>query len=154
MSSFINKYNKDYYGGGLMLVLGLAAACQGASYKVGSLIRMGPGFFPVALGVLLALTGAAILLGAKSAIKPGEDKQLPSEWRGWSCITLSLVAFVALGKYGGLLPATFAITFIAAMGDRKNTILSALMLAAAMSVIAVVVFWWALHMQFPLFRWG
>src|SRR5450830_1232425 len=57
---FLNQTNRDYYGGGLMLLFGLGAAFQGQQYHIGNLGSMGPGFFPVALGVLLALTGAAI----------------------------------------------------------------------------------------------
>jgi hypothetical protein len=155
MHSFINKYNKDYYGGGLMMLLGLGAAWQGMSYKVGTLSKMGSGFFPVALGVLLTLTGAAIALTAKAAAPADSDKKpLKPEWRGWICITLSIVAFVTLGKYGGLLPATFAIVFISAMGDRQNTIRSALILSLSMAAACVGIFWWALQMQFPLFQWG
>jgi hypothetical protein len=152
--SFINKYNKDYYGGALMMLIGLAVAWQGTSYDVGSLVRMGPGFFPVALGVLLILTGAAIALTAKGRIPEGEEEALPPEWRGWICITLSIVAFIVLGTYGGLLPATFAVVFIAALGDRQNTVKSALLLSLAMVAVCLVVFWWGLKLQFPLFQWG
>jgi nitrogen fixation-related uncharacterized protein len=115
---------------------------------------MGPGFFPVALGTLLILVGAAIALTAQRQPTQGDKKQLKPEWRGWACITLSIVAFIVLGKYGGLLPATFAVVFISAMGDRQNTIKSALTLALAMVAVCAVVFWWALNMQFPLFQWG
>jgi hypothetical protein len=79
---------------------------------------------------------------------------VPPEWRGWFCIGASIVAFVALGKYGGLLPATFAIVFISALGDRQNTVASVAVLALACAVVCVVVFWWALQIQFPLFQWG
>ncbi|MDB5774256.1 MAG: putative tripartite tricarboxylate transporter(TTT) family, TctB subunit [Herbaspirillum sp.] len=154
MHSFINKYNKDYYGGGLMMLLGLGSVLQGRDYQIGTLQRMGSGFFPVALGVLLMLIGAAIALSAKSAVPEGDQKQLAPEWRGWICITLSIVAFVTLGKYGGLLPATFAVVFISALGDRQNTIKSALILSSAMVLVCIVVFWWALQLQFPLFQWG
>ncbi|MCJ9713295.1 tripartite tricarboxylate transporter TctB family protein, partial [Bordetella hinzii] len=51
-------------------------------------------------------------------------------------------------------PATFAIVFISALGDRTNTLKQALLLSVSMCVIAVVVFWWALQLQLPLFRWG
>jgi hypothetical protein len=160
---FINRHNRDYYGGGLMLLFGLAAIWTGMSYRIGSLERMGPGFFPVALGVILALTGVAIMIGAAAnAIAEGkeEDKEggkeanLRPEWRGWICISLSIVAFVILGKYGGLVPATFGIVFISAMGDRQNTVKSALILAAAMCLVCVAIFWYALQVQFPLFQWG
>ena len=50
--------------------------------------------------------------------------------------------------------ATFAIVFISTLGDRKNTVKQAFVLSIGMSVIAVVVFWWALQLQLPLFRWG
>ena len=43
---------------------------------------------------------------------------------------------------------------ISALGDRKNTVKQAFVLSIGMSVIAVVVFWWALQLQLPLFRWG
>jgi Tripartite tricarboxylate transporter TctB family len=154
MKRIVNKSNQDYYGGVLMILLGLGAILQGRTYSIGSLSRMGPGFFPVALGAILALVGLAIVIRARFAEHESEGKVLPPEWRGWFCISLSIVAFVVLGKYGGLLPATFAIVFISALADRQNTILSATILALAICLIAVVVFWWALQMQFPLFGWG
>ncbi|QRX81086.1 tripartite tricarboxylate transporter TctB family protein [Glaciimonas sp. PAMC28666] len=154
MRNLINKYNKDYYGGGLMMLLGLGAVVQGRTYNIGTLSKMGPGFFPVALGTLLMLVGAAIALTAKNSASAAEEKYVRPEWRGWICIALSIVAFVVLGKYGGLLPATFAIVFIAAMGDRKNSLKSAFLLSSAMVAVCVVIFWWALKLQFPLFQWG
>jgi Tripartite tricarboxylate transporter TctB family len=147
---------RDYCGGALMSLLGIAAIVAGRSYNIGTLSRMGPGFFPVSLGVILALAGVAIAVGARFASRaPAQDsKVLPPEWRGWICICLSIVAFVVLGKYGGLLPATFAIVFISALADRQNTILSATVLALAIVAVCLVVFWWALQMQFALFSWG
>ena len=58
---------RDYYAGGLMLLLGVGAAVTGAGYKFGSLARMGPGFMPVMLGIVLAFLGiliAGIALGS------------------------------------------------------------------------------------------
>lgn len=154
MKRLINKSNRDYYGGALMFLIGLGAILQGRTYSMGTLSRMGPGFFPVSLGVILALAGAAIALSARFAEREAEEKALPPEWRGWFCISLSIVAFVVLGKYGGLVAATFAIVFISALGDRQNTVKSALVLAVAIVAICLIVFWWALQMQFPLFGWG
>ncbi len=148
------QYKKDYYSGALMLLIGLFAVWSGIGYQVGTLGQMGPGFFPVSIGVLLSLTGAAIAIQAARSAPAERGEALPPEWRGWICIVLSIVAFVVLGRHGGLLPATFAVVFISALGDRKNTLVSAAMLAAAISVVGVVVFWWALKVQFPLFQWG
>jgi hypothetical protein len=114
----MKRYHNDYYAGALMLVIGLGAIYEGLRYKIGTLSKMGPGFFPVAIGAVLALLGVLIALGARSAAPAAEDKHLPAEWRGWFCIVDALL--LALGGCG----------------------------------VAVVVFWWALKMQFPLFTWG
>lgn len=151
MQFLSNKRTRDYVGGALMVLLGLGAIWQGTTYKIGTLSRMGPGFFPVALGTILALSGVAIAISAKFAEPAGEEKTLPPEWRGWFCIGLSIVAFCVLGKYGGLLPATFAVVFISALGDRENTLKSALLLALAIMAVCLIVFSWALKLPFPLF---
>lgn len=153
MRRLVSASNKDYYAGALMIVIGLAAVIQGRQYPIGTLSRMGPGFFPVALGAILAFTGLAIIATARFTAIQAEEKALPPEWRGWFCIGLSVLAFVLLGKYGGLIPATFAVVFISALADRQNTILAAATLALATVAISVVVFWWALQMNFPLFAW-
>lgn len=158
-------YSKDHYGGGLMFLLGVGAIYRGLGYQVGTLTRMGPGYFPVAVGTVLAAMGVIILLGglraqaqhrrelATGAALPQAKGQAP-EWRGWSAIVLGTVAFIVLGHYGGLVPATFAVVFISALGDRQNTVKRALLLALAMVVVCVIIFSWALQLQFPMFRWG
>lgn len=151
---WLSSYNKDYYGGGLMFLLGVGAIYKGLDYKVGGLTRMGPGFFPVAVGAVLAAVGVLIALGARRAAPAAAKEAHPLEWRGWACIILSAIAFIVLGHYGGLIPATFAVVFISAVGDRQNSLKSALLLAIAMVTVCIVVFSWALQLQFPLFRWG
>ncbi len=154
MRRLVSTSNRDYHGGALMIAIGLGAIIQGRQYPIGTLSRMGPGFFPVALGAILAFTGLAILVSARFAARKAEQPSLPPEWRGWFCIGLSIVAFVVLGRYGGLVPATFAIVFISALADRENTILAATVLALATVAICIVVFWWALQLNFALFGWG
>ena len=68
-----SKFKKDYYGGALLVVIGLAAVYAGIGYRVGELAHMGPGFFPVALGGLLALTGLLIALAARGE-KPASEE--------------------------------------------------------------------------------
>jgi hypothetical protein len=156
------SFNKDYYGGMLIFAIGAGAVYMGFGYQVGTLTRMGPGYFPVAVGVVMAAMGVIIALGglragrhaAAEAHGGAHGAAHGPEWRGWSCIVLASIAFIVLGHWGGLLPATFAVTFISALGDRQNSLKSALFLALAMVAVAAVIFSWALQMQFPLFRWG
>jgi hypothetical protein len=137
-----------------MTAVGIGAMLQGASYPMGTLGRMGPGFFPAALGTMLALVGVAIAIAGRFTAAESDEHVAGPEWRGWACIAGSIVAFVVLGTYGGLLPATFAIVFISALGDRDNTLVGAVVLAGLMVAVCVIVFWWALQLQFPLFAWG
>lgn len=146
---------RDQAGGILIAALGLATARGGASYQVGTLSRMGPGFFPLALGVLMTIVGIGIVLTARAADpNTSTATRKPWEWRGPLFIMLGILAFIVLGKYGGLLPATFALVFVSALGDRGNSLKSALLLSAAIVVICLIVFYWALQLRFPLFTWG
>jgi hypothetical protein len=155
----MKQHVKDYLGGGLMFLIGVYAIIQSLQYKLGSLTDMGSGFFPAALGLVLAVIGIAIAMRTRNEGIGDMINQITApvarpQWRGWMCIVLSVIAFVAFGEYGGLIPATFASVFIAALGDRDNSLLSAFVVALAMVAVATVVFWWALQVQFPLFSWG
>ncbi|HVZ02082.1 MAG TPA: tripartite tricarboxylate transporter TctB family protein [Dongiaceae bacterium] len=151
---YVNTRSRDCYGGILMLAVGAAAAVEGVHYGVGTLTEMGPGFFPTTVGVGLAIVGAAMALVALIGPAQSGARRLPPEWKAWSCILAGIAAFVVLGRWGGLIPATFAIVFISAFADRETRIRDAVLLAAGMTVVSVIVFWWALQMQFPLFTWG
>ena len=146
--------NKDYAGGALIFALGIAAVVEGRTYGVGTLGNMGAGYFPVAVGVMLSLTGVVIVGMAALRTTAHRAAAPRPEWRGWILIAASMIAFVVLGTYGGLVPAAFAIVFIAALGDRHNRLSQALILSLSMLVVCIVVFWWALAIQLPLFQWG
>ena len=157
----MNKLTKDHVGGALLLVTGIAVAAAGVGYGMGTLRQMGSGFFPAVLGALLALIGALLLasggrVSGGAAGPPPETAHLAGpvvQWRGWTCIVAGLLAFVVLGQHGGLVPASFASVFIAALGDRANSVRAAATLAAVLTVAGVVVFHVGLHMALPLFTW-
>lgn len=158
-------YKRDMAGAILMILLGIVVAVTGSNYRMGTLTRMGAGYVPVVLGVLLVVVGLLIVLTtrrdrtASGSVLP--DIEVPQkqawqgvEWRGWGCILAGVAAFVGLGHYGGMVPATFAAVFISAMGDRDNSIRDAALLAALITVAGVVIFSWGLKLVFPLFIWG
>ena len=147
-------WKRDYYAGGLMLLIGVGAAVTGTGYKFGTLARMGPGFMPVMLGVVLAFLGILI---AGTALGPSEDddkKFLPDnpQWFGWFCILAGPVLFIVLGLYLGMIPAVFACVFVCALGDNTATYKSSLILAAGITVFGVLLFHYLLSIPFPLLR--
>jgi hypothetical protein len=161
----MNKLTKDRVGGALLLVVGLGVVIAGAGYGLGSLRQMGSGFYPVVLGALLASIGLALLATARRG-PDGLDGALPEppaemahlagpvvQWRGWLCILAGTLSFVVLGEHGGLVPASFVSVFVAAMGDRKNSVVAAAALAAGLTVLGVVVFHYGLGLLIPLLTW-
>jgi hypothetical protein len=75
------------------------------------------------------------------------------QWRGWLCILGGTLAFVVLGQHGGLVPASFASVFVAALGDRQSTVKASALLAATLTLFCLVVFHFGLKLQLPLFQW-
>jgi len=154
MKKAVSGFNKDLWGGVLLIIVGISVAIHSVSFSIGSLSRMGPGYFPLALGVIMTAMGLAI--GVKGYLAtPAERKPArPPEWKAWFLICLSLVAFVVLTEHLGLVAGTFGIVFISALADRDNSWKAAGVLAIGMVIISVVVFWWALQIQLPLVKWG
>ncbi len=147
------RLNKDRCGAAVLVPLGAWIAIQGSSYGLGTLTRMGAGFMPFVLGTLMAVVGVAIWVTAGPG-DFGDRATSPAEWRGWSCVLGSVLAFVVLGVYGGLVPATFVAVFVAAMGDRLNSWRDAAALATGVTVIGLLIFSYGLNINFPLFAWG
>ena len=53
--NFVRK--RDFYAGGLVILFGLVMALKGPGYHLGTLMHMGPGFLPTALGIVLIFLG-------------------------------------------------------------------------------------------------
>jgi hypothetical protein len=150
---------RDLLGGALMIAIGLGSIMEGRHHTIGTLTEMGSGYFPIILGVVLAGLGLAIALtGLSPATEDGfndEPAQFqPPDWRGAVAIVASVLGFIGLGSQFGLAPATFVCVFVAAMGDRQAIWWQSLLLAAAMTAIAVIVFAYLLGVPFPILQSG
>jgi Tripartite tricarboxylate transporter TctB family len=148
---------KDHVAAVLLIAMGIAILVIGYRYKMGTLVHMGAGFIPVVLGILMTTVGLVVGLLASAGTAEEKAAQAlpePPDLRGGICILAAVGIFVLLGSYGGLVPATFGSVFVAAMGDRKNTWKTALLLSIVMVVFGVLVFHWGLRVQLPLFTWG
>jgi hypothetical protein len=150
--------NRDFYAGGLMVLIGLVAVKVAPSYGIGTPMRMEPGFFPTALGVILILLGIAIAIVGQTQGQEEEDalSALPDkiEWRGWACVLGGPVVFAILGEHFGLIPAAFGCVFVSALGDRTSTIVGSLILAACVSVFGAILFSYLMQVPLPMFEWS
>ena len=137
-----------------MLLVGAGAAVTGSGYKGGSLAKMGPGFLPVMLGIVLAFLGILIAGTALGSPETNDTKFLPDhpQWFGWLCILGGPILFIILGQYGGMIPAVFVCVFVCAIGDKTATYKSSAMLAAGVPLFGVLLFHYLLSIPFPLLR--
>jgi hypothetical protein len=153
IQNFVRK--RDFYAGGLIIFFGLVMALKGPGYRLGTLMHMGPGFLPTALGVILICLGIAIA-GTGLAVPEGEDEDiLPAhpEWFGWACILAGPLCFILFGSFFGLIPAIFSCVFVSARGDRTATWTSSLVLAAVVTAFGVGLFSYVLQVPMPLLTW-
>ena len=147
---------RDFYAGGLMVLLGLGVALKGTTYRAGTLMHMGPGFLPTALGIILVLIGIAIAAVALSPADNNEDQSILPEhpqWWAWLCILLSPVFFIFFGRYFGMIPGTFMCVFIAALGDKSATLRSTVVLSAVVTIFGVGLFSYFLQVPMPILTW-
>jgi hypothetical protein len=147
---------RDFYAGGLMTLIGAAVTLDSTTYDVGTMTHMGPGMFPLILGIVLTFIGV-LIFGAALATPLGSDERiLPEkrEWRGWFCILAGPTLFIIFGEFLGMAPATFVCVFVSALGDRTATLKGSAILAAAVTFFGVLLFSYVLQLPFPIFRWG
>jgi uncharacterized membrane protein len=147
---------KDYYAGGLMTLIGIGSVLEARHYNVGTLFHMGPGFFPIILGVIMTFLGI-LIAGVAATASAADDDQLimpKPEWRAWTCILAGPILFIIFGNLGGLIPAVFACVFVSALGDRESTLKSSFILAVAVTVCGVALFSYLLQVSIPMLRWG
>lgn len=139
---------RDLLAGLILGLFGAAGILEGQRLGTGTLVEMGPGFMPMALGSLLVVLGLLSMRGDPDA----EDAPVvhSPQWRGWGCIILGVASFIVLGPRAGLVPATFACVFLSALGDRTATIKGSVILSAGVTVFGVVLFHYLLRLNIPL----
>jgi putative tricarboxylic transport membrane protein len=105
------RHPKDFWIGVIFIVIGLGAVFTRGDLNMGTSSRMGPAFFPVVLGILLALIGAAGVL--RSFFRHGEPME-KLHLRPLALVTLAVILFGILMRGAGLVPAAVALVLVSA----------------------------------------
>ncbi|MBC7133095.1 MAG: tripartite tricarboxylate transporter TctB family protein [Roseovarius sp.] len=137
----------DMLAGLALVVVGLGAAVwAGLHYEMGTLRRMGPGFFPVTLGVVLMLFGLGI---AWPAMRRHTDAIRPDGW-AMLAVLAAIIAFGAAMSRLGLVGATFVAVLIATLPAPRPGWAWRIVLGLAAVVLIVLVFHAGLRMNVNL----
>ena len=144
----MGRINKDVGAGLLFIAFGAFFAVYAATtLRFGTAFRMGPGFFPVVVGGLLALFGTAILLRGIASTAGGFGT-VP--WRAVVVIPLSLIAFGILTRPLGLLIALLVMSFAAAFASRRMTAGYAALMSVVITAFCIILFTYVLDLSLPL----
>lgn len=152
------KSQKDFFSGLLFIMVGIAFAVGANSYTVGTGARMGPGYFPLMLGVLMAVLGAVITFNALVMPTPDGDKIGSWAWKPlFFIIAANLVFGLMLGGLPSLkIPAMgmvfgiYALTFIASLAGEEFSLKAVAILATVLAVMSYLAFIVLLKLQFPV----
>jgi hypothetical protein len=149
---------KDFFSGLMFTVVGVAFAWGATTYNVGNGARMGPGYFPLMLGIVLAILGVLIIFKAVVARTESGDKIGAWAWKPLCYIIGANLLFgIMLGglpKIGlppmGLVAGIFALVIVASLAGEKFKLKEVLVLAAILSVGSYLAFVKLLNLQFPV----
>ncbi|CAM8664171.1 Protein of unknown function DUF1468 [Comamonadaceae bacterium] len=152
------KSQKDFFSGLMFIVVGAAFALGASSYSIGTGARMGPGYFPLVLGVLLAIIGIAVTFTSLVVETEDGDKVGKFAWKPlFFIITANLVFGACIGglpmiglKPLGLIVGIYLLTYIASHAGDEHKFKEVAVLATILALLSYVAFIVLLKLQFPV----
>ena len=152
------KSQKDFFAGLMFMSVGLAFAWGATNYTIGTGARMGPGYFPLILGIVLAAIGGFVAFRALVVETPDGDPIGKWAWKPMILIILANLVFgVLLGGIPslgvpamGLIAAIYALTIISASAGTQFKLVEVLILATVLAAGSYFAFVWGLNLQFQV----
>lgn len=129
---------QDLVGGCLSIALGAFVLFTASNYPMGSLLRMGPGFFPGIIAVLIMLLGSALIVGGLRQRANGS--RMAVQWRSMLAIGGGIVFFALSLERAGLVPATLGLVLLSSLAQRRWRPRSVAVLAIAVTVLVYLLF--------------
>ena len=152
------KSQKDFLAGLMFTIVGIGFAWGATNYTIGEGARMGPGYFPLMLGIVLAVLGLIVTFTALVVETEDGDKVGAIAWKPLGFIIGSNILFgICLGgipKLGihslGLIVGIYALTFVASLAGEEHKTKEVLVLATVLAVVSYLAFIVLLNLQFPV----
>ena len=152
------KSQKDFFSGLLFTAVGVVFAWGATKYSVGTGARMGPGYFPLMLGILMAILGGVITF--KALVVETEDGDKVGSW-AWKPLLFIIAANLLFGLMLGGLPSIkfpafgliagiYALTFVASLAGEEFKFKEVAVLATILAVMSYLAFIVLLKLQFPV----
>ncbi|HET8660918.1 MAG TPA: tripartite tricarboxylate transporter TctB family protein [Micromonosporaceae bacterium] len=140
----------DVLAGGVFVLIGGLFVVGALSYELGTPLRMGPGAFPLLVGATVAALGLAIVIKGLIAGEVISFGSIP--WRAVAVIALAVLFFGLTARRLGFVPASAVTAFLTTLASRRMRLLTAVAVAAGLTVASTLIFVVGLQLRIPL--WG
>ena len=152
---------KDFVSGLMFMTVGGSFAWGAVDYEIGEAARMGPGYFPFALGLILVGLGALVCFNGFRSGPPGGDKIGRIAWRPLVFILGANLLFgallVGLPSLGipafGLIVAIYGLVIMAGYAREGAKLKESVILATILAIGSYLAFVKMLNLQFPVLPW-
>jgi hypothetical protein len=155
------RNKRDVAAGLLFAAIGLATVVGASEYPLGTMRSIGPGYFPIMIGIALALLGAGIAFQSVSfsgtadtttsrdQVQAGEDDD-GIAIRPLIMITLAVVAFGVTVRPLGLATATVVLVTLSSLAGREFGLLKVVLLSVGLIALSWVTFIYLLGLPMTL----
>lgn len=143
----------SFLPGAVVVAVGAAIAFGASAYAFGSMLRPGPGFFPLVIAVVLMLMGLGVLAEARRAVQAGQPPATgePIAWRALIGTVAAILVFALSVERIGFVPATLLLIAICGLTERRGDWPMLGAVAVVLAVIGSVVFIWGLGLPISAF---
>ena len=138
---------RDFWSGVLFTLIGIGALAVGSKYTLGTAARMGPGYFPRILGILLIVLGVVIAL---RALRLRGEAMPRLRLRPLAIVLGSVVMFGAIVRPLGVALSTVILIVVASAASREFRPRESLLAGVVLAALAVGVFVIGLQLQLPI----
>lgn len=141
------RHPKDFASGLMFIGFGVFDLIIASNYPLGTAARMGPGYFPRILGILLIVFGAVLVLRALKL--EGERITFGSLTRP-AIVLGSVILFGIMVPYLGLVVSAVALIFLSSMASPEFRWKEALLSGVILAAVSVAGFVYGLGLQFSV----
>lgn len=138
---------KDFWAGILFIAFGLAALLVAREYPIGTAGRMGPGYFPRALGFIMMGLGAILALRALKL--QGTPMQFGS-FRPLLIVLGSVILFGLAAPKLGLMVATIILILVSSLASHESRWKESIVAALVLALFTYLIFSLGLKLQLPV----
>lgn len=143
------RNHRDLWAGVMFFGFGVAFALLSQQYQIGTAARMGPGYFPTILGVLLALLG--LIIFANAFARSNHEATIAAVgWREIMLVLGSVALFAVTLPSLGIVVAITALIGVSSLASHEFRLRDTGISIVVLLILSYVVFVKGLELQFPL----